>query len=194
MLFLVLFFLLGWGLGSCGGVYLKFSTPDIPPAPCPIQELLLDVSAFPDYDWEETGSRSERGAPVRMGVERIGTAYSTTNGGALQDVYRIGYESEARKAYKDSTKSWFTPAEDRTEWATPEKLNNLTVSADLYRAGCNNRKLGDLEECQYVAQYGPYVIRFFAHMHALSYEDFIELVKEIDHQATSCLRQWRDDE
>ena len=42
--------------------------PDIPSVPCPIQELLLDTFAFPSNDWQETGSRSERSAPIRMMV------------------------------------------------------------------------------------------------------------------------------
>jgi hypothetical protein len=179
--------MLGLVLSGCQGWYLEFSTPDIPPAPCPIQELLLDVSAFPGDDWEETGSRSERSAPVRMGIEKIGTAFSMTNNGALQAVYRIGYESEARRAYKDSAESWFTPAEHQTEFVTPQVMESLAVNADQYRVGCNDRKLGEREQCQYVAQYGPYVIRFKAHIRTLSYEDFTELVEEIDQRATSCL-------
>jgi hypothetical protein len=182
-------FLLALGLSSCNGMYIKFSTPDVPPAPCPIQDLLLAVSDFPGDDWEETGSRSERGAPVRMGIERIGTAFSTTNNSALQDVYRIGYEREASRAYKDSVESWFTPAERETEWVIPQKMEKLSVNTDQYRVGCNDLKLGGFEHCQYIAQYGPYVIRFYAGIHVLSYEDFTLLVSEIDQRATICLRQ-----
>lgn len=189
MVFLILVFLLGVGLGGCGGWRLEFDTPDIPPAPCPIQDLLLDVSDFLDDDWEETGSRSERDAPVRIGVERIGTSFSTVNGGVLQDVYRIGYEHEARKAYKDLARSWFTPSEHETDYAIPTEMSNLAVNADQYQVGCNDLKSGDFELCQYVAQYSSYVIRLFAHMRALTKEEFIGLVNGIDQRATNCLEQ-----
>jgi hypothetical protein len=189
MLFLVLVFLLGWGLESCGGWYIKFSTPDVPPAPCPIQDLLLEASNFPGKEWEETGSRSEKAAPDRMGIERIGTSFSGPIGGVFQEVYRFESERQASRAYADSAESWFTPASQRTEWTIPQEIDHLAVNADRYRTGCNYRKLGGLEYCQYVAQYRTYVIRFFAGMRALSYKDFIELVNEVNHRATSCLGQ-----
>jgi hypothetical protein len=154
-----------------------------------IFDLLLEASNFPGKEWEETGSRSEKAAPDRMGIERIGTSFSGPIGGVFQEVYRFESERQASRAYADSAESWFTPAEYETEWVTPEELDNLAVNADRYRAGCNYRKLGDFEHCQYVAQYRSYVIMFFAGMRALSYENFIELVKEVDHRATSCLGQ-----
>jgi hypothetical protein len=122
-----------------------------------------------------------------MGIERIGTSFSMTNNGALQDVYRFKDDRQAGKAYKDSAESWFTPADYETEWAIPQEMGNLAVNAEQYQVSCNDLKRGGFERCQYVAQYGPYVINFFAHMRTLSYEDFIELVKEIDQRVISCL-------
>ena len=189
MLFSILVFLLCWGMGSCGGAYIKFSTPDVPLAPCPIQELLLDVSVLPGEDWKETGSRSERAATVRMGIERIGTGFSRSNGGVFQEAYRFETENRARSAYKNTVESLFTSSEYRTEWITPQELENLAVNADQYRTGCNDRKLGGLEECQYVSQYGPYLIMFFADMRGLSYENLIEFVKGIDQRTTNCIKE-----
>lgn len=187
MMFLVLFLLIISGLGGCGGWSIKFTTPVVPPAPCPIEDLLLDVSEFPGNDWEETGSRSVRGAPVMMGIGRIGTAFSTTNGGATQEVYRFEDERKARRALINDTASWFIPSAYETEWETPKELENLTITPREYRIGCNDNKHGGSEQCQYVAQYGPYVIVFFAHMRALTYGNFINLVNEIDQRATRCL-------
>lgn len=181
--------LLGCVLGGCEGGYITFSTPYFPPAPCPIQKLLIDVNTFPGSDWEETGSRSERAAPERMGIERIGTSFSMTNGGVVQEVYRFEDKRGARRAYKDKNAPWFTPSDYETEWAMPHGMGNFAVNAEQYRVGCNDHKSGGFEQCQYVAQYGSYVIRFFAHMRTLTYKDFINLVKEIDHRATGCLER-----
>jgi hypothetical protein len=186
-LYLILVFLLAIGLGSCIGWHLEYSTPDISDAPCLIQDLLLDISSFPISGWKETGSRSEKAASVRMGIERIGTGFSGPIGGVFQEIYRFKNERDARRLYKDSVKSWFTPAKTRTEWETPQELSNLEVTTDRYQVGCNDLKSGDFEQCQYVAQYGPYIIRFFTGMRSLSYDDFAELVNEIDRRATSCL-------
>jgi hypothetical protein len=151
--------------------------------------LLLDVSSFPNEGWKETGSRSEKAASVQMGIERIGTGFSGPSGGVFQEIYRFKNVQDARRLYKDSVKSWFTPAETRTEWETSQELSNLVIAADRYQVGCNDLKTGDFEQCQYVAQYGPYVIRLFAGMRSLSYEKFVELVNEIDQRATSCLTE-----
>jgi hypothetical protein len=188
MLSLVLLFLVACGLEGCGGWFIEFSTPDVPPAPCPIQELLLDVSNFPNEDWQETGSRSERSAPVRMGIEKIGTSFSDPNDGTLQQAYRFESEQQARSAYREEVESWFTPAEHEMEWATPQEMENLAVNADQYRVGCNDLKSGGREQCQYVAQYGPYILLLFGGMRSLSYDDFIGLVNEVDQRATNCLK------
>jgi hypothetical protein len=187
ILSLVLIIILSIGLGGCERWYLEFSTPEIHPAPCPIQDLLLDASTFPDGEWLESGSRSEKEAPSRMGIERIGTGFSSKVDGVVQDVYRFEDELKARKAYNSSVDSWFTPGEYETEWINPSVLDNLVIGADHYREGCNNSKPSGLESCQYVAQYGPYVIKLYAGMRALSYEEFNSLVTEIDKRAISCL-------
>ena len=187
MLCIIILFLVALSSEGCEGWYIEFSTPVVHPAPCLINELLLDVSAFPGGSWQEMGSPSERDAPVRMGIERIGTNFSGPIGGVFQEIYRFEDEQMARRAYKDSAASWFTPSEHETDWATPPELDNLAVNADQVQAGCNDEKSGGVEQCQYVARYGPYILRLFGGMRGLSDEDFIKLVAEIDLRATNCL-------
>jgi hypothetical protein len=123
-----------------------------------------------------------------MGIEKIGTSFSDPNDGTLQQAYRFESEQQARSAYREEVESWFTPAEHQTEWATPQEMENLAVNADQYRVGCNNEKNGGREQCQYVAQYGPYILRLHGGMRSLSYDDFNELIKEVDQRATNCLK------
>ncbi|HNT26459.1 MAG TPA: hypothetical protein PKM21_18980 [Anaerolineales bacterium] len=187
MLCLFMLFLVTLGAGGCGGWHLEFSTPVPHPAPCPIQELLLDVSVLPGDNWQEMGEPSEKSAPVRMGIEKIGTSFLNPTNSVLQGVYRFEGESQARSAYRESVESWFTTSQNDTKWAAPDALANLVVNADRYRVGCNELQSGGLEHCQYVAQYGPYVIKLLLGTSALSYVDFIGLVNEVDQRATSCI-------
>jgi hypothetical protein len=185
LLCLVVIIFVAFGAGGCGGWYIKFSTPV--PAPCPIDELLLDVSVFPG-NWQETGSRSERSAPVRMGIEKIGTSFSDPKDGTLQEAYRFENERQAQIAYRKEVGSWFTTSSHETNWTTPQELDNLTVNTDQFRVGCHNIISGSREQCQFVARYGPYILRLLGGMRALSYNDFIRLVNEVDRQAINCLR------
>jgi hypothetical protein len=173
-----------------GCSYTVFSFRPSPDPPCPIESLLLDVSLFSGEGWEETGSRTERGAPSRLGIERIGTSFSTpTKGGANQDIYRFWDSQGARKGYKELVNSWFSPQAGYSEWATPPDLVNLSTGANQAQLACSVYLSGQVEWCQYIAQYQSYVIKLSTDMLALSHEDFIELVREIDQRATSCLGQ-----
>ena len=173
---------------GCSFTVISFRTP--PDPPCPIDSLLLDVSFFTGEGWEETGSRTERGAPSRLGIERIGTSFSTpTKGGANQDIYRFWDSRGARKGYRELVNSWFSPQVGYSEWSTPPDLANLFTDANQYHIACSLYQSSQVEWCQYIAQYEPYVIKLSADMLALSHEDFTELVREIDRRATNCLGQ-----
>ena len=173
---------------GCSYTILSFSAP--PDPPCPIEGLLLDVSLFPGEGWEEIGPRDAQGAPSRKGIERIGTSFSTpTKGVAIQHIYRFWDSREARKGYTDLVNTWFSSREGETDWLTPPDLAEFSTNADQFRLACNIHLLSGVERCQYIAQYEPYVIEFSTDMLALSHEDFIELVREIDQRVTSCLGQ-----
>lgn len=134
------------------------------------------------------GFTSERDAPVRIGIERIGTSFPGPFDFTLQQVYRFEVDRQTKNAYREEAESWFTtPTEHETDWTTPPELDNLAVNADQVRAGCHDEKSGGVEQCQYVARYGPYILRLLGGMRSLSDEDFTNLVAEIDSRATNCL-------
>ena len=187
MLCIIILFMVALSSEGCEGWHIDISTSVVHPAPCLINDLLLDVSAFPGDSWQEMGSPSEQDAPVRMGIERIGTSFSGPFDFTLQQVYRFEGDQQAKNAYREGAESWFTPTEHETDWATSPKLDNLAVNADQVRAGCHDEKSGGVEQCQYVARYGPYILRLLGGMHSLSDEDFTNLVAEIDLRATNCL-------
>jgi hypothetical protein len=173
---------------GCSYTLISFSSP--PEPPCPIEGLLLEEHLFRGEEWEETGLRSSRGAPSSLGIERIGTTFSTpTQGGAIHHIYRFWDSREAGQGYEELTNTWFSPVEGYTEWATPSDLANLSMNADQFLLACHIRIKNNVERCQYTAQYESYVVEFRADMLALDYDDFIELVNEIDQRTTSCLAQ-----
>lgn len=188
VLCLIVLCLVAFSSEGCEGWYIEFSTPVIHPASCPIEELLLDVSAFPSGSWQEMGPPSERNAPVRIGIERIGTSFSDPSDFTLQQVYRFEGDRKAKSAYREEVESWFIASSHETEWIKPPELDNLVVNTDQFRAGCHDEKSGGREQCQYVAQYGPYILRLLGGMRSLSYEDFIKLVKDIDQRAINCIK------
>jgi hypothetical protein len=150
----------------------------------------LEVQSFPGKEWEETGLRSSRGAPSSLVIEHIGTTFSTpTQGGVIHHIYRFWDSKEASQGCEELTNTWFSPVEGYTEWVTPSELVNLSMNADQLLLECHTRVKNQVERCQYTAQYESYVVEFRADMLALDYDDFIELVDEIDQRMASCLAQ-----
>jgi hypothetical protein len=173
---------------GCSYTFISFSSP--PEPPCPIESLLFEVQFFPGKEWEEIGSRSSRGAPSSLGIERIGTTFSTpTQGGAIHHIYRFWDSKEAGHGFEELTNTWFSLVEGYTEWATPSELADLSPNVDQFLLECHIRINNQVERCQYTAQYESYVVEFSADMLALDYDDFIELVTEIDKRVASCLAQ-----
>lgn len=176
-----------WAISGCGDVYVQFTKPKGYSCPCDIQDVLLEASEFPDNSWIETGSRSISGAPLRMGIDRVGTSYSTVNDGALNEAYQFKNDNQAKKAFNNSSKTWFISSEYRTDWMIPPELDKLAVNADRFQVGCNHLVDDGNEHCQYVAQYGSFVVYLLAGMNSLSYEEFNIIVSIVDQRAINCL-------
>lgn len=152
---------------------------------CQIDTLLVDVSAFPDNIWEETGSRDTRGAPSRLGIERAGTSFSTaTQGTANNDIYHFDTAFEAEENYSKLQLDWFNLAPEDSVWITPVELDSITLNADEYRLDCFQK---NIEVCMFVARYHVYVVEFSTAMPVLTYNDFIRLLETIDQKMMGCL-------
>jgi hypothetical protein len=146
-LLLVLFILLGCSI--------TFSPP--PEDPCVIETLLIDKASLPENIFYETGGRSRDDAPVRVGIERIGTSFASFDkGGVVHSIYRFITEVEAQQEYENVATYYFIKEKDRTEWKTPEELSDLKLSADAYKVACSTifNVEPNVQVCQFVAQYG----------------------------------------
>jgi len=162
----------------------------IMPPPCPIEELMIDISLFP-ADWSQNSLPSERNAPVRWGVDKLGVSFSTQEyGGAIHDVYRGRNLNDAKKGYLNLSESWFQLREDEGEWYIPSDFNYESTVADQYRFGCSIHKPSGFQTCQLSAQYNVYVTRFYTGMSPMmTYKDLEHILRAIDSKMAKCFGQ-----
>ena len=178
-------------LGVC--YILTCSKP--PKGPCPIESLLLVAEDLPNGNWGETGSRSIKGAPSRLGVERIGTSFiNPEEGGVNHEVYRFASLTDAIEGYEELAGSWFYPNDNRSIWIIPAQLENLSINASQYRLGCSTYLPTGEEECQWIALYGSitlflnYGIFQNADVQNSRYENIAMIISKIDQKMTGCLQ------
>jgi len=161
-----------------------------PAAPCPIEGLVLGSVDLPgsSSDWFGEASSID-GAPMRIGVERIGTSFINSGlfDGVLHDIYRFENEDNAFNAYKDVEEEELATEKYLYEWSLPFELSSLKLSTETYIVRCNFSSVTSAEECRFLAQYGSYLVRFSIRLHDLQYADVVTLIQEIDSRMTECL-------
>lgn len=175
------------GASGCCSVVTCVPPPD---APCSIETLLVDEAAFPK-GWEQQGVPDSRGAPASFGVERIGIGFSTlTRGVAVQHVYRA-FNTHTAVAGYHSFMSYFSVREEETEWILPTELVHSSQVADQYRLGCSTHRTSGIQLCQFVGQYGPYLVRFHTYMSSdmMTYKQFEHILQDIDRRMANCLKR-----
>jgi len=173
------------GTPGCCGVITCVPPPA---APCPIETLLVNEAVFPE-GWEQQGVPDSRGAPASFGVERIGIDFSTpTRGVAVQHVYRAFNTRAAAAGYRDFM-SDFSVREEETEWTLPTELTYRSQVADQFRLGCSTHCPSGVQRCQFIGQYGPYVVVFHTYMSSdmMTYGDFERILQDIDRRMAQCL-------
>ena len=159
----------------------------LPEGACSIDTLLISETALPKGIFEETGSRSADSAPARVGIEKIGTSFSSFDqGGLVHDVYRFRGIDEANSEFEDVAHYYFVPRKSETDWLIPADLVPLPIQADKYKVACTTIKEKNVEICQYVAQYGKYVTYLNVNMIALDHTDLLFIVQDIDHRFLNC--------
>jgi hypothetical protein len=173
-------------IGCCG----VFICRPPPAAPCDIETLLVEETVLRE-GWEESGPPRSAEATVRFGIEKIGTGFSTPRDGvAIQGVYRAEDASAAASGYQDFM-SFFSLREDETEWFLPSELTYGGLGADRSRLGCSTHRTNGVERCQFIAQYGVYLVRFHTYMSPdmMTYEDLERILQDIDRRMAKCLGQ-----
>ena len=138
--------------------------------------------------WIQGSLPSKRNAPIDWGVDKLGVSFTTQkHGGALQDVYRGQNFDQTEKGYVDLSESWFHLREDEGDWYVPSEFSYESPIADHYRFGCSIHQPSGFQTCQMAAQYGVYVMRFYAGMSLMmTYEDLERILREIDNKVERC--------
>lgn len=151
----------------------------VPTPPFPIEDLLLDESAFPG-GWQAHVPFEPR---ARFGLPVGVTYYSPGSGGgvALHEVYVSRDPEEATERYQEAVRFWFTDDERYTAWSAPAELRHRSVLADQFRVGCHIQQESGIQFCQAVAQYGRYVAWFHTYMSpSMTFADLERILTAID--------------
>jgi hypothetical protein len=156
-----------------------------------METLMIDQSLFSSEDWYQQGPPSERAAPVRLGVERLGVSFiSMRNGVTLHQIYRERDYEKAKAEYYDEVKSWFHSRDDETDWYIPSGFDYKSSVADNYQFRCQTHKPSSVENCQLVGRYGTYIIRFHTFMSPImTYDDLERMLQAIDNKMAQCLNK-----
>lgn len=149
---------------------------------------MIDGALFPK-GWSQAGSPSQRGAPVRWGVDKLGVSFVTQeNGVANQFVHQGRNPEHTEEGYLDLVTSWFDSREDATDWYIPPEFNYKSTIADRYRFGCRTYKPSGVESCQLVGQYGVYITRFHTFISPImTYNDLECIFQAIDNKMAQCI-------
>ena len=137
----------------------------------------------------QPGRAAPKDAPARGAIQKIGTSFSTpAHGGITHAVYRFWHEADAAREYRRTTNGWFTRKEGQSEWVTPPDMADLQVRADQQRLGCSSWP-GGVEECWFIARYGPYVVELNTSTLAVPHPELARLIEDIDRRMTACLAE-----
>lgn len=135
----------------------------VPTPAFPMEDLLLDESAFPDGWTAYEPDEPQDGFGLRVGVHYSPPATSA-GGIALNAAYVARSPEEAADGYGIWASFWFSDSEGWSAWRVPDELRYQSSIADQYRFACSREEDDGRQICQAVGQYGRYMIRFHTFM------------------------------
>lgn len=154
---------------------------------CPIDQLLINASDLPGNQWYEVGSRSYRDAPSRVGIERIGTGFSTTFSGSVgENVHRFRNETDTKVGYADLADVWFRLEPEGTTWTPLDIPTDLLIDPLEYRLECSVRPSQTVRSCAYVARYENTVFQLKTDMIIIEDDDLFNIIRLMDQKVKAC--------
>ena len=165
---------------------LSQNNQPIPEGPCLIQTLLISDTILPAGVFYETGSRSEYDPPAKIGIEKIGTSFSSEDaGGIIHNIYRFNSDTEAQDEIEQIVKYEFENTSN-TEWFSPPIA--LDINADKFGLACRQLSQHGVR-CRFAAKYKVYISDFLVNLMALHYDDLKSIIEHLDNSMLSCIRQ-----
>ena len=160
--------------------YVPHPTPGFP-----IQDLLLDESAFPEGWRADRPFDPEGRIPAEQIMRNLHTngCHPLTVGAGHRVERFYGGSKSASEAYAGEVAYWFSP--NRGDWSTPPELSYESRAADQYRFGCYPEEETATIVCQAVGRYEQYIVVFDAeldpdHPECLSFTDLEQVLIAID--------------
>lgn len=151
-------------------------------APCAIDSLLIPSNLVPSNVFYETGTRTDYDAPAKVGIERIGTSYSSaSSGGLIHQIYRFSTAMDASDEFNTLITYDFLD-NDEQNWFLPPIATNITASK--YKLACE--RISDSIYCRLVAQYDIYISDLQINLIDLNYDDLENIILELDMRMVSC--------
>lgn len=153
--------------------------------PCPIDTLLISKNSLPEEVFYETGSRSAYDPPAEIGIEKIGTSFSSeSSGGLIHNIYRFSIEQEAQNEIEQIIMYEFQN-ENNADWFSPPIV--LHINADDYKLECQQLSARGVR-CRLVTRYKVYVSNLYIDLIDLNYEDLMLILGELDNRMAFCFK------
>jgi hypothetical protein len=148
---------------------------------------LVDVSVFDGSDWEETGTRTARGAPYKEGIERAGTSFASSRGGGAQhDVYRFLDEDDARRGFSSLEATWSWETAGSPDWIERPRSSDAGSKFDEYALTCRVSVDTERELCRFSGRRDAYVTEFVADMIAINHDSLEVILADIADKMDLC--------
>lgn len=156
-----------------------------PEGPCLIQTLLISDTVLPIGIFYESGSRSEYDPPAKIGIEKIGTSFSSEDaGGIIHNIYRFNTDKEAQDEIEQIIRYEFENTIN-TEWFFPPIAPSIT--ADKFELACMQFPQNGAR-CRLVAKYRVYVSDLFVDLIVLNYDDLKSIIEHLDNSMVACMK------
>jgi hypothetical protein len=151
----------------------------------PIEELLIDLSAFPE-GWSVSADGPSPIARAPLGgtksVDSTELFFYVTGGGAYERIRRFNDSQGTADEYARQMKHIFRETEFNTPWVVPEEIMFKSSSAEQFYYACSQFEGSPWPRCVYIAQYGVYFTHFKTGMFSgyMSYFGFENILQIID--------------
>ena len=186
-----------WYKMSCGGFGIvgdRFLVESLgieyhaPRRGFPIEDLLLDESAFPEGWRAQEPFDPHNGLPAEQIALTLFPDASACPSSLMtgHDVYRFyGGERCADMGHRSETPIWFAPWPGCGPWSVPTDLPHQSPLTDRFRVECCTGQGSTVQTCQAVARYEEYVVRFHTsidpeHPECMSFADLERILVAID--------------